>query len=77
MENPIICPVCGVYFIDGTYRFSHKPTKPVSANDVAGLVCSNLSKNPNGESLKRHCINKTGDADNGDSWEKRLKSISK
>jgi hypothetical protein len=75
MENPIICPVCGVYFIDGTFRFSYKPTQPISANDVAGLVCSNLSKNPNGVALKLQCINKTGDPAEGDSWEKRLKSI--
>lgn len=73
--EPITCPVCGVYLIDGTFRFSYQPTKPISADDVAGLVCTNLSKNPKGELLKSQCINKTGDATNAESWEKRLKSI--
>lgn len=72
---PTVCPVCGVYFIDGTFRFSYKPTTTVTANDVAGLVCSQLDKNPKGKSLKEHCINKIGIAEEGDSWDKRLKGI--
>ena len=74
---PTHCSVCGVYYIDGTYRFSHKPTMAISPDDVAGLVCSNLKKTIEREHLISKCINKNGDADKGDNWKKRLNSVDK
>jgi hypothetical protein len=74
MEEHLVCPVCGIHKINGTFRFSYKPLVPVSADDVAGLVCSNAKKGDNATRAYQ-CINTGGDPDKGDSWEKRLNSI--
>lgn len=75
--EPKSCLVCGVYFVDGTFRFSYKPTVSISADDVAGLVCINLKKNKERHHLINQCINKYGVPDKGDNWDKRLKTIDK
>jgi hypothetical protein len=71
------CPVCGVYVVDGTFRFSYQPKKIISADDVAGLVCSNLTKIPSRTHLVEQCINKHGNPELGDNWDKRLNTIDK
>jgi hypothetical protein len=68
-----ICPVCGVikYKTENTFRFSYKPNKVISSDDVAGLICSNVQKSPDRSHLFKNCINQSGDPTLGDTWDKR------
>jgi hypothetical protein len=74
MEHiPTHCPVCGVYYIEGTFRFSHLPKKPVSSDEVASLVCVHLHNKPERNHLIPSCINKSGKIF-PDAWDDRLNS---
>lgn len=35
----MICPLCGIQFIDGSYRFSYRPDRPVHKDAVYTRVC--------------------------------------
>jgi hypothetical protein len=70
-----VCPVCGIQKIDGTFRFSYKPTVVVSPDDVAGLICFNVSLGAKADMIN-YCINKDGAiTPDSNSWEKRRKFI--
>jgi hypothetical protein len=63
-----ICPVCRIARIDGVFHYSHNNT-PTTSDDVAGLVCKHILKDP----IKcANCINTNKYSETGDSFESRL-----
>jgi hypothetical protein len=44
MSKIQVCPICGIQKIDGTFRFSYKPSKPVSDAEVFSKVCRRVVK---------------------------------
>lgn len=37
-----ICGLCGIRFVDGSYRFSYRPDQPISKDAVYTRVCRSV-----------------------------------
>jgi hypothetical protein len=61
------CKVCGITRINGVFHWSHGNT-PTTPENVAGLVCNNIRKDPEKWSA---CINQKKGDNTGDSFAKR------
>lgn len=80
-----VCELCGVEFIDGSYKFSYRPEQPVHKDAVYTRVCKSAidaekkrqdASETDLEPIALHkCINTTGTYDKRYRWLKPNEAV--